>query len=932
MIELEEFVITNNIDIVAISESLPKNHPKDTVYKYNLPGFHEPIQIDKDRGTCMLIKQSIDYTRLVGDELHPSCILTKINVSKDESFLVCLLYKSPSDSREQVFKLLEQINHISTKYNKHKIILVGDFNFPEIDWDSETCTREINPLSSQFLELLQINYLNQLITEPTHQRALQKATLVDLVITNTDDFIDCLTLCDPLGMSHHSKICFNIKTYTPPKSVAHETKYLLNKGNYGEMRSHLQDINWEEIVPESCDVDEAWDNLTKCIYDAKEKYIPKIKIDRNKRIVRRTFTASNNLLDMLRQKRASHKVYKKFPTLENLNSYKSIRNRVNEEVRLTKKQRELKIAKDVKQNPKAFFNYISQKTKPKENVTNLINKDGNLTESDLEKAEVLNTFFGEVFTEEDGRDIEFSNKSDIILNNISITTEDMENKLLKLNVNKSCGPDNLHPKILKELASELAYPLKLLFDKTLSEGRIPTKWKLAEVRPIFKKGDKSTPGNYRPVSLTSVCCKIFESFIKGALYSHLADNKLLSQHQFGFCEGRSCVSQLLGIIDDWLSSKDNNTPVDAVYLDFRKAFDTVPHNRLLKKLKGYGIDGNILQWISSFLSGRKQFVSINGQESETVNVTSGVPQGSVLGPTLFIYFINDLPSISTEKTKIFADDTKSYTEIHSINDAQKLQTCINLLVDWSEKWLLRFNSSKCKILHLGKNNPKYEYYIYNDGVKSVLEETTSEKDLGVLVDNNLDFKGHVNETVKKSRQVSGLIMSTIENKTKDIMVLLFKALVRPKLEYANSVWCPYNKFIIKHIEQVQRHYTKRITGTKGMTYYERLVYLKLPSLEYRRVRGDLIETYKIKTGLYDPITTSTLFDLPYNKNTRNNSSKIFKKRAKQKPYQKFFTNRIVNLWNSLPKFVVQAKNLNDFKNKIDSHLNEHKYNIDLELY
>ena len=167
-----------------------------------------------------------------------------------------------------------------------------------------------------------------------------------------------LTLCDPLGMSHHSKICFNIKTYTPPKSVAHETKYLLNKGNYGEMRSHLQDINWEEIVPESCDVDEAWDNLTKCIYDAKEKYIPKIKIDRNKRIVRRTFTASNNLLDMLRQKRASHKVYKKFPTLENLNSYKLIRNRVNEEVRLTKKQRELKIAKDVKQNPKAFFNYI----------------------------------------------------------------------------------------------------------------------------------------------------------------------------------------------------------------------------------------------------------------------------------------------------------------------------------------------------------------------------------------------------------------------------------------------------------------------------------------------------------------------------------------------------------------------------------------------
>ena len=203
----------------------------------------------------------------------------------------------------------------------------------------------------------------------------------------------------------------------------------------------------------------------------------------------------------------------------------------------------------------------------------------------------------------------------------------MEDALRSLNVNKSSGPDGLHPRVLKELATVLSYPLKLLFDKTITQGKLPSQWKIAEVRPIFKKGIKTSPGNYRPVSLTPIICKVFEGFIKDSIFKHLINNNLLSDDQYGFCGGRSCTTQLLNTINDWFSYLDKNIPVDAVYLDFRKAFDTVPHERLLNKLHGYGVRGQLLDWIRDFLKDRSQYVTINDKSSSKIPVTSGVPSG-----------------------------------------------------------------------------------------------------------------------------------------------------------------------------------------------------------------------------------------------------------------------------------------------------------------
>ena len=208
------------------------------------------------------------------------------------------------------------------------------------------------------------------------------------------------------------------------------------------------------------------------------------------------------------------------------------------------------MAKLSKQNPKILYQYISSQSKPKETVSNLTKEDGTTTNNDLDKANVLNDFFSSVFVcEGDSLSPPFSADFTNILNNVNVTIKDMEKQLKSLKVNKSPGPDGIHPRFLVECAEEIAYPFKILFDATISSGKIPTKWKEAEVRPLFKKGSKCKPGNYRPVSLTSIVCKVFESFVRDALNNHIVSNKLLSSEQFGFCKGRSCVTQLLNVLN-----------------------------------------------------------------------------------------------------------------------------------------------------------------------------------------------------------------------------------------------------------------------------------------------------------------------------------------------------------------------------------------------
>ena len=376
---------------------------------------------------------------------------------------------------------------------------------------------------------------------------------------------------------------------------------------------------------------------------------------------------------------------------------------------------------------------------------------------------------------------------------------------------------------------------------------------------------------------------------------------------------------------------DSKTPVDAIYLDLQKAFDTVPHKRLIKKLEGYGICGNLLLWIKDFLDARSQYVCINGVKSSKVGVISGVPQGSVLGPILFLYYINDMPDHVNCDIKIFADDTKIYSISSSEEMCSSLQSSLDSLVEWCENWLLSLNSDKCQVLHIGNNNLNQDYNLNTKTQSTVLKNIICEKDLGVFVDPNLNFYNHIIKTVNKANQIAGMLVRNITFKSKDVMVPLFKSLVRPVLEYANPVWHPYLKKYIKLIEGVQRRFTKKINGAANLTYENRLRWLKLPSLEYRRVRGDLIEVFKILHGFYDINSTNSLFVISDSKLTRGHNFKLIKRRVNTNQYQHFFTNRVINLWNNLTAESVNSKSLNLFKNNIDKIFSPYVYTTDVDF-
>ena len=545
--------------------------------------------------------------------------------------------------------------------------------------------------------------------------------------------------------------------------------------------------------------------------------------------------------------------------------------------------------------------------------------DGEIAEDDLDKAETLNSFFAKVFTVEDDNNPIPEKVTNASVNTVVFSEDALIKHLKRLKTDKSAGPDNISPRLLKETATEISRGLCILFTRSLQEGKLPSDWKQATVSPLFKKGCKSDPGNYRPISLTSVVGKVMERLIRDSIMLHLNTHNLLSEHQYGFRSGRSCQLQLLEALDKWTEHIDNGRQVDIIFLDFSKAFDTVPHRKLLSKLSAHGITGPLHRWLQDFLTARTQRVHVNGAFSSWKNVTSGVPQGSVLGPILFILYINDLPHEVTNEVRLFADDTKTSLGFTQEHECQSLQDDINSLVDWSVKWQLSFNAKKCKVMHLGPKNPHHTYSMSDpSGLQTEIAGTDEEKDLGVYLDPKLNFKTHIAKVISKANQIAGLVIRNFKHLDNQTFSTLYKALIRPILEYASPVWSPQTKSELDRLEGVQRRATKAVKSLRKCTYSERLKTLGLPTLAYRRKRADMIQVYKIAHH-FDDIDSETLFIRDTDTRTRGHSLKIKKERCSSKRRAGTFRFRITDTWNSLPNEVVQAESINTFKSMLNNH-------------
>ena len=413
-------------------------------------------------------------------------------------------------------------------------------------------------------------------------------------------------------------------------------------------------------------------------------------------------------------------------------------------------------------------------------VFNLKAEDGSFTKSDKEKAELLNNFFTTVFTKENLEKIpEVPDKVvESNLENIEIAETEVLKMLREPDASKPMGPNNIHPFLIKSMAEVFVKPLTLIFQKSVSSGTLPNAWKEARITPIFKKGSKTEPSNYRPVSLTSIVCKTLEKLVRKSIIEHLNNNNLLSDRQYGFRSHRSCALQLLNVMERWTEYVEQHQSWDTVYLDLAKAFDKVSHQRLLRKVASYGIRGEVLSWITDFLSDCRQCVSIKGSSSSWMPVDSGVPHGSVLGPVLFILYVNDIPDIVKSSVWTFADDTKLFM---STDQCDTLQDDLKTLMVWAELWELTFNVLKCKIIHYGLNNPEHDYTMNNQKLQSVEEEC----DLGVTFSKDLKFSQHIAKKINKANSTLALIKGTFQYLDKHSFLRLYTALVRPHLEFTN---------------------------------------------------------------------------------------------------------------------------------------------------
>ena len=722
-----------------------------------------------------------------------------------------------------------------------------------------------------------------------------------------------------MGKSDHGIVVCDFICEWRAKQVFRPRR-LYHKGNYIEINRILSDIDWETEF-EGKDTHQRWEYFKQKVDEVVNQYIPLSEPRTHK-----TPWMNRKVIVLYKKKYHAWKRYMESKSSYRWRDYVKERNKTSRVERDEKRAYEKRLAKEVGLNRRGFFKYVNSKLTVRPEISALIDPNREMKHDEREMANICNNYFHSAFNKPiAGEELpHMDDVCEVNIENIDVTPEMVAKKLEKLNKFKSSGPDNMHPHLLKEAAISMSVPLSMIFRESLRTGETPTDWRSANVTPIFKKGDRTDPANYRPVSLTSQVCKVLETIVRDQMLEHLENNALLSEQQHGFRKGRSCLSNLLTTLEEWtkiIDEKDNC--VDVAYLDFRKAFDLVSHKHLLLKLQKHGINGQIGNWIKAFLENRKQKVVIRGHESDELEVLSGVPQGSVLGPLLFLIFINDLPKCTACPVCLFADDSKIYCKVPRGNKVlpelegsqELLQNDLDELQKWADKWKMSFNVDKCKIMHLGYDNGKHEYNLNG----TTLMETTEEKDLGVLIDKNLKFTSHIKSIVAKANRMIGLIKISFESIDKEMFLTLYKALIRPLLEYCVHAWSPHLETDITLLENVQRRATRMVREFNQLSYEERLKELGLPTLKDRRIRGDMILTYRLLHGK-EGIDFKKFFSLAENEhNTRGHSLKITKPASRLDPRKYFFSSRVVDKWNELTEEEVTAKSTHMFKKLYDEN-------------
>lgn len=826
--------------------------------------------------------------------------------------MLCVIYRPPNESVEFWDKI--DVMSDAIRHYKH-IIIVGDMN------------ADINSFDGKKLEnFCDLNGLHIHNFEPT-RITINKKSVLDQVLSNNEALVDDVNILPPVYNSDHCILAFKLKLAINVSKVFTRKVFYYNLTDWDEYRSKLSDVDWEACFVTN-DVNKVWESWLTKFLSVIACSIP------NNNVTVRPNDKPWYTSDLRKQKRKLeyvHKQAKKKNTQVLWESFRKLRNeyisncRLSEDVYLQSINEKLHNLELVNSSKwwKLLKNVIRKNGK---SGIGTLEHENKVVMDDKDKAELFNTFFGNHsnLDKSNARLPDSPQDVPVQISNIVITEQDALDVLLNLKVNKSSGPDGVSPRMLKEAAPSICSSLTKLINMSLMYGTFPSDWKLAHVVPVFKKGDKKLLNNYRPISLTSCIGKVMERVVFKHLYNYILDNSLLSSFQSGFKPGDSTVYQLLDFYHIISEALDNKKDVRAVFFDISKAFDKVWHEGLIFKLQQFGIGGNLLNWFQDYLNERKQKVVINNVSSSVIGINAGVPQGSVLGPLMFLIYINDITSVVSSPIRLFADDTTIFLTVDKSGEnitANRLNDDLRKIEDWANQWLVTFSPPKSKTMTFTRkvNEVDHPDLIF---CNSVLQSVDTHKHLGITLANNLKWDTHIHQICSKAKQIINMMKAVkykIDRKSLETLYLYF---CRPILEYGNIVFINCEQKYVDSLESLQLEAARIVVGAiKGTSHNALYNEIGWETLASRRSHKQLSVFHKIINGESPEYLQNHIPNLVKNINRYNvrNSNNLRLPHCNTDHFQLTFFNSAVPLWNELDLGIRNIESNNIFKKAIKKH-------------
>ena len=888
LMELQSKIYKDKPDVIVLTETwLSREHLDNEIFPDNIYKVYrrdrskhshppDPDNSNKFRrkggGVLVAVKSSIDVDNdkvIVSSKAELLSICLK---SKNICYCISACYRVGTLGEQNLNEIEKHLRNVigQRKFKAH--FLIGDFNLPEVNWVDGSSSLQ---LGRRFIDLFNDLGLTQMINKPTHE----KGKILDLLFTNLTGSVENIVVMtkNEICSSDHFGISFDIKMNFRKKILKRKI-YNYKKADWEGLTNDLKRVNWDQHL--QCDADTGWLRFTNILFYHINRRIPMITITDKDQPP--WFDCETYQLCL--KKEALRSKYNETGLAEDYTRFSECRrdfkNLVNE-----KMIENFKDEDDPALISKKFWSHVKSTSKSCR-IPNTVNYHGRFRNNPKDQAEMFNEYFDEQFSVSSEYDIDIDYTNDQV-NDIDFSTSRVRKLLKDINVGKTAGPDRINGKVLKYCREGIAYPLSCIFKISYNSGQIPPDWKLANVVPVHKKGPKTSVENYRPISLTSLVMKVFEKLVRDELLSKCQQK--LNQNQHGFLPHRSCTTQMISYVNDISVSLNDNIRTDVVYFDFAKAFDSVNHDIILKKLKyEFGIDGTLLKFLMNYLRDRKQRVVIGGAQSDLKDVRSGVPQGSILGPLFFVLFINDMSECVSNGTHIalYADDTKIWREIKCWNDHEILQHDIDALHRWAEENLMKFHPDKCKVLSIFNRALEnkiwsmclpFQIFYYNlNGLD--LEFVKSEKDLGVHVTSDLNWEENIIALCTNASSRLGLMKRTLrfvkDPKQKRAFYL---SLIRSLFEHCSIVWRPTTNVLNDKIESIQRKAVKWILGEQDhhyndFEYVSRLRNLDLLPMEFKFLYTDLIVFHKIYNNQSVTKLPGYLVPIPDNERLRLRSN------------------------------------------------------------